>query len=190
MKNLGLDFDDILFDFNNKYCHFINDKYGTNLCFDDIYTYDMDIVWKIDKSEVIRRVEEFILSQAHEEVFPVPGAVDALRDLSKSYNLHVITSRNEKFRDKTVNWLNKHFPNVFNKVHFTNFYETNEKKVNKSNVCKENSISIMVEDAPVHAEDLALNGIEVLMLDKPWNRVETHRLVKRVASWQEIVARL
>ena len=186
MKRIGIDFDDILFDFNHKYCQFHNERYGTNLCFDDIYTYDMCVVWNIDWDEVLRRVDEFISSQMHDEVSPVSGSVETIKQLSNIYEIHLITSREEKFKDKTLNWLNKHFFNIFNKIHFTNSFGKNKNKKMKSEVCIENGIELMIEDAPVHAKDLAEMGIEVLLLDKPWNRVDTHPLVKRVYDWKEI----
>ncbi len=186
MKRIGIDFDDILFDFNHKYCQFHNGRYGTNLCFDDIYTYDLRAVWNIDMDEAVRRVDEFISSQMHDEVSPVSGSVETIKQLSNNYELHLITSREEKFKDKTLNWLYKHFPNIFNKIHFTNSFGNSKKKRMKSEVCIENGIKLMIEDAPVHAKDLAEMGIEVLLLDKPWNRVETHPLVKRVYEWKEI----
>lgn len=186
MKKIGIDFDDILFDFNHKYCQFHNERYGTNLCFDDIYTYDLRAVWNIDMDEAIRRVHEFISSQMHDEVSPVSGSVKTIKQLSNIYELHLITSREEKFQNKTLNWLNRHFPNIFNKIHFTNFFGENKIKRMKSEVCIENGIKLMIEDAPVHATDLAEKGIEVLLLDKPWNRVETHSSVKRVYDWKEI----
>lgn len=186
MKKIGIDFDDILFDFNHKYCEFLKERYGTNLCFDDIYTYDMCVVWNTDIHEAVRRVDEFISSQMHDEVSPVSGSVETIKELRNYYELHLITSREEKFQDKTLNWLDKHFPNFFNKIHFTNFFGENKIKRMKSEVCIENGIKLMIEDAPVHAKDLAEMGIEVLLLDKPWNRVETHTLVKRVYEWKEI----
>ena len=186
MKRIGIDFDDILFDFNHKYCEFLKERYGTNLCFDDIFTYDMCTVWKVDTEEAIRRVNEFISSYSHDEVSPVSGSVETIKELRNYYELHLITSREEKFKDKTLNWLNKHFPNLFHKIHFTNLFGENKKKRLKSEVCLENGIELMVEDAPIYAKDLAEKGIEVLLLDKPWNRVETHPLVKRVYDWKEI----
>lgn len=186
MKRIGIDFDDILFDFNHKYCQFHNERYGTNLCFDDIYTYDLRAVWNIDMDEAIRRVHEFIFSQMHDEVIPVSGSVETIKELRNYYELHLITSREEKFKDKTLNWLNKHFFNLFHKIHFTNSFGKNKNKKKKSEVCIENGIELMIEDAPIYATDLAEKGIEVLLLDKPWNRVDTHPLVKRVYDWKEI----
>lgn len=190
MKRLGIDFDDILFDFNHKYCEFQKERYGTNLCFDDIFTYDMCMVWKVDTEEAIRRVNEFISSYSHDEVSPISGSVETIKELRNHYELHLITSREEKFHDKTLNWLNRHFPNIFNKIHFTNSFGDNKKKRMKSEVCIENGIKLMIEDAPVHANDLAERGIKVLLPDKPWNRVETHPLVRRVIDWDEIASLL
>lgn len=186
MKRLGIDFDDILFDFNHKYCQFHNERYGTNLCFDDIFTYDLRAVWNVGMDEAVRRVEEFISSDMHDEVYPVSGSVETIKLLRNNYELHLITSREEKFKDKTLNWLNKHFPNLFHKIHFTNIFGESKNKIKKSEVCLNNGIGLMVEDAPIYAKDLAEKGIEVLLLDKPWNRVETHPLVKRVYNWKEI----
>jgi hypothetical protein len=46
----------------------------------------------------------------------------------------------------------------------------------------------MVEDHLDHCLDLAENGVKTFLLERPWNRdrTETHPLITRVKSWEEI----
>lgn len=190
MKKLGIDFDDILFDFNVYFCKFCNENYGTNLCLEDVKTYNMSEVWGVDFDEILRRVNKFYFSPLHEEVLPVSGSQNALSKLKDKYELHLITSRGDGIKERTLSWLNEHFPSIFSKIHFTNIFAGSGVKKLKSDICLENSIDIMIEDAPIYATEMVNKGVKVYLLDRPWNRVEFPDDVVRVKSWEEIVERL
>jgi uncharacterized HAD superfamily protein len=84
-------------------------------------------------------------------------------------------------------WIDKHFPDTFTSVHFTSHVSKTLKK-NKSIVCKELGVEIMIEDNLDFALELAHNGIASLLVEKPWNkqRTEEHPLITRVKDWKEI----
>jgi len=44
----------------------------------------------------------------------------------------------------------------------------------------------MIEDSPEQAKDCASNGIDVLLLDRPWNQIALPENITRVRSWKEI----
>jgi len=186
MKKIGVDFDDVLYELNPAYIAFHNDRYGTNMRFEDIHRFEMDIVWGIHNDEVIRRLNEFFDSDLHSMTKPVYGSIETVSRLSKNFELHLITSRKEELRERTVAWINKHFPSLFKEFHFTNIFDGTQKKRSKSKVCKELGIEIMIDDAMHYARDLAQNGIEVLLLNKPWNQGEVTPPIKRVYSWKEV----
>ena len=187
MKKIGIDFDDVIYGFNRQYCVFHNEKYGTNKRFEDVVTYDLDKIWGISPEECVVRVNEFYDSKYHGEAEPVPGSVDAVRRLAIDHELHLITSRRDGVKPQTISWLEKHFPNVFTGLHFTNQFGGIGNKKLKSEVCREIGASLMIEDALKYANEVASAGIPVLLLEVPWNRGETKPLVTRVHSWKDVV---
>ena len=66
----------------------------------------------------------------------------------------------------------------------------NTKGKTKGELCKDLNVDLMIEDDPKYAEDCALKGINVLLLDKPWNQncIE-HENIIRVKNWKEILER-
>lgn len=76
---------------------------------------------------------------AHERVSPIPNSVEGIGFLKKQgYSLSAITGRNEEYtKNSTFHWLDRHFPNTFSEVVFTNHSSGNGTRRNKSEVCKE-----------------------------------------------------
>lgn len=61
----------------------------------------------------------------------------------------------------------------------------------KASFCVEKGISVMIEDQVNHIIDLSDNGIDVIVMDQPWNRDLTTELheqksrIRRVNNWRE-----
>ncbi|MEI7558108.1 MAG: hypothetical protein WCJ45_04755 [bacterium] len=64
--------------------------------------------------------------------------------------------------------MNEHFAGLRDEIVFANHFSAQEK--NKSELCKEHGINIMIEDNADYAKELADTGIKVYLLDKPWNK--------------------
>ncbi len=75
---IGLDFDDVLMEFNGALCLFHNAQYGTSLTRADITSHHLKETWGCTQEEVIRRVNEFYRSLEHDLASPVVGAVEVL----------------------------------------------------------------------------------------------------------------
>ena len=189
-RKIGIDFDDVIYGFNRAYCDFHNAKYGTNIAYEDISQYEMEKTWGISLQECVKRVDEFYFSTDHAGAKPVEGSLRGIGILKRDNDLHLITSRREDVRAQTTSWLEKHFPNTFAEIHFTNQFGSTKKKRLKSEVCKELGIDVMVEDALHYADDLSTKGVRVLLLDTPWNQGQVPELVSRVDSWDEAVEAL
>ncbi|HBB27266.1 TPA: hypothetical protein DCZ36_02080 [Candidatus Gracilibacteria bacterium] len=152
--------------------------------------------WKIDalgfsKEEAIACWKKFDeINPLDTKISPVPLSQEGIRLLKEhGYKLHAITGRSESSRrQSTEAWINRHFPDVFESLTFTNHVKM-EGKIHKSEVCKRLGIELMVEDNLDFSLELAENGIKSYVLEQPWNRnrTERHENIKRVANWQEII---
>lgn len=194
-KRVGIDFDDVLFYCNENLIPFHNNRYGTNHVKDNDGTYFLHDLWKCTRDEAYERILEFYNSEEHEAMKPIEGAVEAIHQLSKKYELFIITARPPEAEEVTKKLL-KHFQTdeidsldkIFKKLHFTGTVTGNNHKITKAEVCKNESIDIFIDDHISNIISVALTGVPSILLDQPWNKDEViPNNVKRLYSWEEIV---
>jgi hypothetical protein len=115
----------------------------------------------------------------------------------------VITSRQEVIHEETHRFINTHFPNIFDDLHFANHHLTPEESARmvskkKSQLCEEVGAKILIDDALNHAVDCSAKGIRVLLFDHEgaymWNKLGENEvlpdLVKRIHTWEEVLSEL
>lgn len=184
---IGIDFDDVLFDFNTAMLRYHNDTYGTDVQWDDIYTYYLEYVYGCELEEIKQRIHDYVRSEQHQRTPPVEGAIDSVAKLAQQYDVHVITSRPPRLEAQTTRWLSENIPELAGRVHFTSDFEP-EARTPKSEVCSELGIDMFVDDAPHYIDDIAPVVDQVFLFDRPWNRAKTDlpANARRVHSWDEI----
>lgn len=107
-----------------------------------------------------------------EQVDPLPFAYDALLRMKADYSLHVVTARQHRYEDLTRMWLNKHFPDIFDDIHFGNHYCSTGKSRSKAEICKSIGAQLLIDDSMIYATQCALEGIAVVLFGHyPWNQV-------------------
>jgi uncharacterized protein len=187
---IAIDFDDVVFNFNGHFIPWHNEHHGSDVTYEGTYTFSMTDVYGVDADTLLERVRTFAHTQ-HHTVLPIPGAVSALKRLMTQYELHIVTSRSETLHDTTSEWLAHHVPGVFHHLHFTNGFGglSHHEKRSKSDVCTDINARVHIDDAYMHAEEVAINaGIPTILPDRPWNRNDMlHPNVVRLHSWPEIV---
>lgn len=107
---------------------------------------------------------------------------------NKWYKLHVVTARHFLFRFSTGLWLYKNYRSIFSSIEFANFFSRFSTK--KSVICKKIWASIIIEDNLENAIDCANAGIDVYLLDKPWNShydKNKHTWIVKVKNRSEIL---
>lgn len=183
---IGVDFDDIVFDFNEELAHFHNHHYGTSYCRADVQTWILEDIWGCTRQEATRRLQEWFKSQEHNDTRPVKGAQDAVKQLALHHELHIITARPSCTKGVTPAWLDRYFPEQFAGLHMTSHFEHSARS--KADVCKELGISLLIDDGLVHARAVAATGTTVLLLDCPWNQEEAGKGIIRVYGWDDILS--
>lgn len=183
-KRIGLDFDDVLYDFNGGLLIFHNEIYGTSLTLKDITQWDFKELWQCDAKEAMRRMREFVTSKYHDLALPIQGATEAVKYLKIKHDLFVVTARDESLITQTHQVTSVHFPNSFNSFHFLHKDDVNVLGT-KGEVCLGLNIELMVEDSLLNAEDLSSSGIRTLLFDTPWNQTKSlPKHVTRVFGWK------
>ena len=102
----------------------------------------------------------------------------------KGYSIYIISGRNNgEYSDPykmTIEWLEKY--NIeYDKLILTNAYNSEE----KAKVCRENNISIMIDDSTRILTEVDKYGIKALLMDTPYN-IEKGNNLTRVQNWKEI----
>lgn len=188
---IGLDFDDVLMDLHEALHPYCNPRYNANLSRDQLTHYRLNEFWGCTVEELERRVVDFYHSEAHHNAKPVRGAPEAVRELSKNNSLVVITSRPQFIKEKTLEWLTRHYGDLFDQVYFTNLFAGGGAKKTKAEVCRELGVDVFVDDHIDYARDVAQTGKKVLLYNAPWNQSdELHPNITRVESWDHILSHL
>ena len=182
---IGIDIDEVLADFMSSFVNYYNKEESTNIKRSDFESY---LLWKTiggTKESTIQRVYEFYNSPEFNKIRPVKDSQYSVNVLNKESELIVITSRPHEMHDKTIEWLDNHFPNAFSEIEFTNEWAGGLiKPKRKKDVCLDYKIDFLLEDSMDYAKECADNGTEVLLFDCPWNQEEKlPNKIKRVYSW-------
>jgi len=175
-------------------------KDGEDVKRENVFSYDFWEVFGISKEEAYKRMDKFFETEYFEGVMPVDGAQESIELLSKTNELHVITSRPISIKDKTKEWIERYFGKIFFGIYHTDEYSgfgrrtiLDGKKTRKVEVCRELNVNVLIEDSLMNAVQCAQGrGIErVLLMNQPWN--QDGRLpekVKRVYGWNEIIEKI
>ncbi|MDO8566174.1 MAG: hypothetical protein Q7S04_03255 [Candidatus Moranbacteria bacterium] len=190
-KIIGIDLDDVLLDFNPTLYAWHNATYGTSFEHKDVTSYFIEDIWKCTRAEAVAKIVDFYLTDEHKNALPVSGAVQGIERLRKNHSLILVTSKPDYLRPLTVKWLEKHFPAMFQSIHFTNHWLGDKnKRRTKSELCRRLGIQVFVEDGPAHALDVATVCEQVFLFNRPWNQMEVFPPIVRVSSWEDIVQKL
>jgi len=185
---IGVDLDDVLAELLIKFTEFHNKKHNTNFKLEQITHFELWELWGITKDEMTKELEEFFQNHSH-IVEPILGSVEAIDELAKKHELLILTSRSDSMKEKTLEWLNLHYPSKFQDFLFANHWLKSNGKT-KTDLCKDFNIELVIEDSPLFAKELAKQGFKVILFDKLWNQGLEHGNITRVNSWQEIVEKL
>ncbi|GFN33519.1 5' nucleotidase, NT5C type [Paenibacillus xylaniclasticus] len=173
----GIDLDNTVLDATAIFLEYYNRASGLSLTAADVKSYYIYEAygWDIDQ------VEEVYLKYGydiHWHSQPLPMAADSIRKLSEEHRISFITARPERYRDVSIDWLNRH-RFVHDNVVCTEY---------KLAHCMEANIDLLIDDGPQYAEPFAKARKPIILFDQPYNRdVEPNSFVYRAADWNEVM---
>lgn len=188
-KRIGIDIDDTLLDFVSPYLSYHNEIYNTNFKKETFETYSFNLNMGGTMAEVIDGVHNFYKTSFFKEIQPFPNSVEIIDAFKqKDYELFIITSRPDFIIDETKKWIDNHFPNKFSDIFFSYNHYTRRKNngKTKAEICNDLGVSVLIDDSLEYGLQCANKGINVLLLDSPWNRNGEHKRIIRVKNWEEI----
>jgi len=194
---IGSDVDEVLADFIEPLLNYSNPRFGTHLKRDDLKDYSLSKAFGISIEEELNVLEWFHKDGFLSVIGTVEGSVEGTRHLNaKNYELYAVTARPSKLSLDTIRWLDNNFfttsyHGIFTAACFANGYEGyagNGTLLTKASICKMLNIGVLIEDRVDYATECADAGIEVLLLDCPWNKdLKENGKIKRVNGWNDII---
>lgn len=186
---IAVDLDDVVVETAQNVIDYYNRVYGTSVVLEEYYDPQYEKVWSTpDVETAVKRVNSYLETDEYFGLPPVEEATSTIRDLNEKYDLHIVTGRPDFVEEATLQWLERHFPDLYDTVVFTNFFSQGDKKRHKGDICTELGASYLIDDHLEHAFSAANSGVEVLLFGQyPWNRADSlPAKIKRVKNWKEV----
>lgn len=188
---IGIDLDEVLADFAECYLQFYNMKKNTNHKRSEMFSYYFEDIFKDPIDEIINLIYEMYESGFYKNMTPVKGSIDGVQKLKEKHQLFVITSRQKHFEVQTMEWIEKFFPDTFEKVILTNYASKEGKEKSKADICNDLEIDVFIDDQIRYCNACLNQKRSVFIFDCPWNKEgEISPDIVRVQNWAEIVQKI
>lgn len=183
---VSCDVDDILFPFYVLLNQRIAEARGVEIRPENLTSYNLHDIWQISKEEV----DKFVID-CHRDYsygyYPLPFSQEATYILSRTRQLIVVTSRQDCLKNQTFEVIKRFFTHSFKPENIF-FADRSKKGRKKSEICLDKKVDIHIEDCLDVALECDSVGINVLLMDYPWNKCDKlPPLIKRVKHWGEIL---
>nr|CAB3467334.1 unnamed protein product [Digitaria exilis] len=195
---VAVDVDEVLGSFLAALNKFIADRYSWNHTVSEYHVYEFFRIWNCSRERANYLVHEFFTTHYFQDgIQPIPGARDALQNLSSFCSLSIVTSRQDAIKSHTLEWIEKYYPGLFEQIHFGNHFALEGQSRPKSEICRSFGAQVLIDDNPRYAMECANDGMRVLLFDYdnsyPWCKTgvdESHPLVTKVHNWEEVEEKL
>ena len=177
MKKLGIgiDIDGTLTD-PSYFIPYLNEYFKKEIRTDVPHVYDYAELYGTS-SEAIRYYLSHVNANLMFESHLVDHAKETVLDLSEKNDVYIITARPQELYDKTRRWLDLR---GLGKIELLCLGTPD-----KSPVAKELGVKYFLEDHPTASLTIADAGINVYLMDAPYNKDTVHKNIERVYSWIE-----
>jgi uncharacterized HAD superfamily protein len=198
---IAVDVDEVLGEFLPNLLIYHNRKYNTVHTFNDYYSYCFSLVWNCTDIEQTKRVNEFAYDNelGLHNLNPIQDSLQILTKYSNKFEYHVVTARSNEFRDITINWINKHFPNLFTTINCCNEHGSVGPRYTKADIISKLGCILLIDDSlknAINVSPIVKHGVLLFDLDGQyrWNsdeqitklKLKLHSNIKRVKSWNDV----
>lgn len=183
---IAIDLDDVLALSLIDFIDFYNKKFNNKISVEDFTGFSLNESIGMPIEEERKLLEEYDASCHYDNIKPMEGAKEAIKELSENHQLFIVTSRPQKREKQTREWLKKYIEGIEDVFFIRQEYKGKAKT--KGEVCKEIGAEILIEDNLDYAKSCVVEGVRVLLFDYPYNREDDiNPLITRVKSWKEVL---
>jgi len=183
-SSLAFDIDGCITDTMGLLLPTLKEKYGVNIPYESATKFKLEELDWVDLhwTEILDTFYE-CMTERSECLMPQDGALEFIEKYSHDGNkLLFITAREDRLHKATYEWFERNVPNLKYEIKFVGVDDSKYEHI------IDNNIRTFVEDRADTALKLAEKGINIILLDYPWNREEEyeHPNITRVNSWYDI----
>lgn len=194
---IAVDCDDVLMPSSEAIVRYYNRVYGTSIEVGQFYDED-PVLWGVkDREEKYDRVREYFRSDEFlREVQPFKEAVQAVQDLARRHELHLVTGRSQTVDMVTHAMVDKYFKQMFLSIEHTGSVKQSDGTIvrrTKGEVCKAIHADILIDDNLEHAKNVLEAGTKHVILygDYGWNATEQELTgAVRCSTWDDVMKRI
>lgn len=189
---IAIDIDDVIADSTEALRLSVNERLGAHLTREhyrvsgEYWSY-YERVWAAhgihDKVPRDLLDQEMVIDQSHIPL--LPGASFALSELTKRFDIAVVTARNPAWQEATLNWLRSHFGDVFVSVHFAGSrHEDNA--LTKGQLCKQVGAFVLIDDNIEHCKTAIEEGLEAILFGEYGWHIKIPEELVRCKDWPAV----
>jgi 5'(3')-deoxyribonucleotidase len=187
-RKIAIDMDEVLFPMISRLDLYYKRRY--NKCPPTHYPrkYNYGEHYNMTNEESKEFVQGFYYSSEAYTTLPIAASVKSMNKLKENKNkLWIVTGRQLYPQCKNVTYylIQKHFPNVFESVHFTNSYSLQGDETPKSKICELFNIDLLIDDSVANCKQCTANNVECILFGNyEWNKDSDDFL--RIESWEKL----
>ncbi|MFH1711482.1 MAG: hypothetical protein ABH840_04180 [Nanoarchaeota archaeon] len=181
---IGIDIDNVVVDLSKGFCDFYNLSNGKGIKLDDFEGYYLTSFLPIKKEEEYTLWKKYHDSDYFDEMGLLENAKGVIDMLKREHELVFITARHPEWKDKTIKFFQKHFPEDDFEILFSGDEYQNGK--GKKEICDERGINLIIEDHHEKSKEYASEGIKVLLMSMPWNKSVEHENIIKINNWNQV----
>lgn len=133
----------------------------------DFDSYMFNEVWGGTLQQTTDIVQAFLKSDEFLHTMkPIDNAFEVLNRMKSKFRFVICTSRQSQIMNETIEWINIHFPYIFDDIRFGNHFGLHGEKVSKPDMCKLMNAKVLIDDNSSYAEECCLQ-MDVILFD--WN---------------------
>jgi uncharacterized protein len=176
--HIGLDFDDTLMDTRKSIVNVLNKHHNLNIMYDEVTIYGVSELYGYSFEEF----REFLASNQDELhlMEPYPFLQETISRFGNKARFTIMTGRPSEWMESAIKWVEANNIMVESTLCASRFDN------GKPECASLHGVSLFIEDLPQHALSIADAGINVLLIDKPYNQDCQHERIMRVRNWGEI----
>lgn len=193
---LAIDIDDVIADSTESLRIEVNRRLGTELQREHYrvegeYWGYYERVWSThgiaDRVPMRQLDDQMLEDQSHVPL--LPGASFAIGEISKRYDIAIVTARNPAWEQETLRWLQTHFGDVFISVHFAGNRHLPSGQT-KGELCKDVGAFMLIDDNPGHCKSALDVGLETILFGEYGWHYDIPEAAVRCKDWPEVLERL
>lgn len=191
-KKIAIDIDDVLIPFAEHAVAYVTSRSGKPVSMLELYTENGNGVSAsgLTDEEFVRLVREYQESDFPMRRRPLLGAREALKKLSKEFEIHIITSRDPKHEPHTRKWLCEYIDDILSDytLSFVGNPFSGTEHSTKAAICHEIGAMWLIDDQTKYADQLKVGSTRAILFgDYDWNKDHKGDHFVRAKDWNDVL---